>query len=30
MQLDDTDRRLLAVLLEDARISQRGLSLIHI
>ncbi|MBL6882661.1 MAG: Lrp/AsnC family transcriptional regulator [Candidatus Poseidoniaceae archaeon] len=26
MQLDDTDRRLLAVLLEDARISQRGLA----
>ena len=26
MQLDDTDRRLRAVLLEDARISQRGLA----
>ena len=26
MQLDDTDRRLLGVLLEDARISQRGLA----
>lgn len=26
MQLDDTDRRLLSVLLEDARISQRGLA----
>ena len=26
MQLDDTDRRLLAVLLEAARISQRGLA----
>ena len=26
MQLDDTDRRLLTVLLEDARISQRGLA----
>ena len=26
MQLDDTDRRLLAVLLDDARISQRGLA----
>ena len=26
MQLDDTARRLLAVLLEDARISQRGLA----
>jgi DNA-binding Lrp family transcriptional regulator len=26
MQLDDTDQRLLAVLLEDARISQRGLA----
>ena len=26
MQLDDTDRRLLGALLEDARISQRGLA----
>ena len=26
MQLDETDRRLLGVLLEDARISQRGLA----